>query len=139
MSTFTNVESKSILYEIASGATGSTFYTLTCKQAFDWSVEKTTVSIESDCGTHVGTGASKITSNFTFVYNATPEAGEISAAQVLAWADAGQKVWIKTTDGDTYYRLVGGYINSYKESADQGGFLLGTGVFTGEGTFQTSE
>jgi hypothetical protein len=47
-------------------------------------------------------------------------------------------IYVKVSNGSTYFRSMSGYISAYTESAPQGGFVTATGTFNGSGTLDTS-
>jgi hypothetical protein len=137
MSNPTTVAARSV--PVAISTDGVTYKNAVCKKLWNLTLEKVTTEEESDCGTHAEVGATKITVDFEFILNTTPNgATEWGSDSVINWADAGTLVYIKLTSGSTYFRSVSGYFTNYTEAAPQGGLVAATVSFKGTGTIDTS-
>ena len=113
----------------------STYKNVVCKKLWNLNIDKTVTEEETDCGVMTEVGASKVTFDFEFVLNTTPNgATEWGSDAVIGFTEAGTLIYVKTTSGSTYFRKISGYITNYRESAPQGGLITASGTFTGTGT-----
>lgn len=137
MSSPTTIQANTVPFALSTNDT--TYKNIVCKKTWNWNMDATTAQEETDCGVLTGVGAIKISFDFEFVLNTTPNgASEWSSDEILTLFLANTLAYVKTTNGSTYFRKISGYFTSYKESAPQGGFITATGTFTGTGTLSTS-
>lgn len=139
MSNPTPILASAVPFAISTTSDTTGFKNVVCKKTWGLKVDNTLVQEETDCGVISSLGASKISFDFEFILNTTPNgATEWGSDDVMNMANNKTLIYVKTTSGAAYYREIAGYISNYEETAAQGGVINAKGTFQGTGILDTS-
>jgi len=133
MSTPTTLQGKLIPFAISTN--GSTYKNVVCKKATSLNVDNSVNKEQTDCGTFSALGSVQWSFDFEGILNTTPAgATEVSANEMLGYANDQTLVYVKMLYSTTIYRQGQGYITNYKETYNTNGLVGFTATFTGDGT-----
>lgn len=136
MSTPTTIQANLVPFALSTD--GITYNNVVCKKSWNFTGSTPTNVEETDCGPLVGLGSNNFNFDFEAVLNKTPNAGEISAKDVLSiWNNqtlAYAKVLYPDPGGTNFFIQGSGYITNFVLQNTVGNLMTFTGTFSGNGT-----
>lgn len=136
MSTPTTVQANLVPFALSTDDV--TYNNVVCKKSWNFNGTTQTSTEQTDCGPLTAVGSNEFTFDFEMVLNTTPNAGEISAKDVLTiWNNqtyAYAKVLYPNPGGTNFFVQGGGYITSFVLQNTVGNLMTFTGTFTGNGS-----
>lgn len=131
MSVPTTLQANSIPFAISED--NETYYNLVCLKTWDYDSTTGTTKEETQCGVFTGLQPNESSFNFELLVNTTPDEGEKSAKDVLAYQTNQTKIYARVQPA-TGLNIVGyGYLTNLKITASVGSLVTMTGAFSIDG------